>query len=332
MKLGRIALQGPDGDVARLVLVLPEEGRVVDLKRAHAALAHARGATRDAALRVADALFPGSMSAAIALGEDFLDAARAVADKVPDAAPLSIDGLKWLPATDPKIVRDGLTFIDHIKGFHEKMKLTPAPSLLRVPGYFKGTTTTMVGHEAEIPWPGFVNRMDYELELGWIVGRPGKDLDPSRARSHLFGVTIFNDCSARDRQADEFAIGMGPQKCKDFAYAVGPWITTIDEFEDLSTIPMEVRINGEVWASGNSGNMLWSPEELLAYVSLGEWIEPGDIIGSGTMGKGSSLELDREVSPGDLIEMEVGKVGVLRNRLGPRQDAGWWPTERAPFM
>ena len=332
MKLGRIALDGLDGSEARLVLVLPEEGRVIDLKRAHVERAVAAGATHEAALRLAEAIFPGSMSAAIALGDAFLLAAREIAATPSESASLPMEGLKWLPATDPSVVRDGLTFIQHIKGFHEKMRATPTPSLLKVPGYFKGTPHTLVGHGADIPWPAFVGKMDYELELGWVIGRRGRDLDPSQARNYLFGLTIFNDCSARDRQGEEMPIGMGPQKCKDFAYAVGPWITTLDEFEDLNGISMEVRVNGEVWGKGDSGNTLWSAEEVIAYVSLGETIEPGDIIGSGTMGNGSALELGRELSPGDLIEMEVGNIGVLRNRLGERQAKGWWPAERKPFM
>lgn len=332
MKLGRIELSDVDGEIARLVLALPEEQRVIDLKSAYAEIQRGKGATPKAALRLAEALFPGSMAAAIALGDAFLEAAREVDVKRPKAASLSMEGLNWLPATDPKVVRDGLTFIQHIKGFHEKMGKTPPPAILSIPGYFKGTSETMIGHDVDIPWPAFVGTMDYELELGWIIGRRGSDLTPETARDYIFGITIFNDCSARDIQSAEMSIGMGPQKCKDFAYAVGPWITTIDEFEDINAIPMEVRVNGEVWGKGDSSNTLWSAEELVAYVSLAETIEPGDIIGSGTMGNGSALELGRDLSPGDVIEMEVENIGILRNTLGQIQPKGWWPTERKPFM
>lgn len=332
MKLGRIEVEGPDGATPRLVLVLPKEGRVIDLKRAATDMIVGEGATVEAARRLAEALFPGSMSAAIALGDRFLQAARKVAERKPDAASRPIDSVSWLPATDPSVVRDGLTFVEHIKGFHEKMGAVPTPSLLEVPGYFKGTPWTCYGHGAEIPWPGFIDHMDYELELGWVVGRRGRDLHPSQARDYLFGVTIFNDFSARDRQGIEMPIGMGPQKCKDFAYGIGPWITTIDEFEDLGAISMEVRVNGETWGKGTSSNQLWTVEELLAYISLGDWIQPGDIIGSGTMGGGSALELGRKLTPGDVVEMEVGHIGVLRNTMGQRQPVGWWPEKRKPFM
>lgn len=332
MKLGRIAVNSPDGKVARLVLVLPEENRVIDLKSSATRGLQKEGATPEAALRLAEALFPGSMSAAIALGDRFLSAARRVQNEKPDEDSISMDAVEWLPATDPSVVRDGLTFIDHIKGFHEKMGREPAPGILKVPGYFKGTPWTLFGHEAEIPWPGFIERMDYELELGWVFGRRGHNVRPENARDYLFGITLFNDFSGRDRQADEMGILMGPQKSKDFAYGIGPWITTIDEFEDLENIGMEVRVNGESWSKGTSSNQLWSIEELISYVSLADWIQPGDIIGSGTMGKGSALELDRQLEPGDVVELIADGVGVLRNRMGQKQEGLWWPEPRKPFM
>lgn len=332
MKLGRIAIPGPDGEVARLVLVLPEEGRVIDLKKAKSLALRQQGATLEAANRLAGALFPQSMSAAIALGGAFLEAARSVDAQRRDEASLDINAVTWLSASDPSVVRDGLTFVGHIKGFHEKIGHAPTPSLLKVPGYFKGTPHTVIGHETEVPWPGYIEHMDYELELGYVIGRRGGNLRPETAREYLFGITIFNDFSARDRQAIEMPIQMGPTKCKDFAYGIGPWITTIDEFHDLDAIPMEVRVNGQTWGKGTSANKLWTVEELIAWASLGETLEPGDVIGSGTMGGGSALELDRRLAPGDVVELEVGGIGTLRNRMGQPQDGLWWPPERKPFM
>lgn len=332
MKLGRIAIEGPDGEIARLVAVLPQEQRVVDLKKAWALSLQKEGATRDAANRLAEAVFPGSMSAAIALGDWFLKTSRQALGGDTDKASIPLDSVRWLGATDPSVVRDGLTFIDHIKGFHTKMKATPAPGLLKVPGYFKGTPHTIIGHEADVPWPGFIDYMDYELELGYVIGRQGHNVRPEQARDYLFGITIFNDFSGRDRQSVEMGIGMGPSKSKDFAYGIGPWITTIDEFEDLEKISMEVRVNGKTISTGVSANKLWSVEELIAYVSLADWITPGDVIGSGTMGKGSGLELDLRLQPGDVVELEVGGVGVLRNRCGQPEQGLWWPQERVPFM
>lgn len=332
MKLGRFVVDGLDGPVQRICMVLPEQGRVVDLRAAEALRLQAQGATREAALRYASVLFPESMSAAIALGQRFVEAAAEAAEKFGDDASLAIDGLRWGAACDPSIVRDGLTFTKHIRQFHERMDLTPAPALLEVPGYFKGSPWTVIGHETEVPWPEKTQRMDYELEIGWVIGQRAHNITPDVARSYLFGVTIFNDFSARDLQGNEFAIGMGPTKSKDFAYGIGPWITTIDEFASLDNIRMSVRVNGETWGEGDSSEMLWSPEELIAYVSLGDHVQPGDVIGSGTMGNGSALELGRSLNPGDVVELEVSGVGVLRNRIGQPQKGTWWPERRKPFM
>lgn len=332
MKLGRFLVEGLDGPVHRICMVLPEQNRVVDLRAAEALRLQAQGATREAALRYASVVFPESMSAAIALGQQFLETAAEAAEKYGDDASLSMDGLHWGAAADPSVVRDGLTFIKHIRQFHERMNITPTPALLDVPGYFKGSPWTVIGHEAEVPWPARAERMDYELEIGWVIGRRAHNITPDVARSHLFGVTIFNDFSARDLQANEFAIGMGPTKSKDFAYGIGPWITTIDEFPRLDNIRMAVRVNGETWGEGDTAEMLWSPEELIAYVSLGDHAQPGDVIGSGTMGNGSALELGRSLNPGDVVELEVSGVGVLRNRMGQREQGTWWPARRQSFM
>jgi 2-keto-4-pentenoate hydratase/2-oxohepta-3-ene-1,7-dioic acid hydratase in catechol pathway len=332
MKLGRISVETPDGTTARLVLVIPEEQRVIDLRRAMLAELEQEGAAHEAALRYAEAIFPGSMSAAIALGRPFTQAAERINLTRPEPFSIPFEHVSWLPASDPSVVRDGLTFIGHIKGFHEKIGHPPHPSLLQVPGYFKGTPHTVIGHEAEVPWPGYIQHMDYELELGYVIGRQGKNLRPENALEHLFGITIFNDFSARDRQTIEMPIAMGPTKCKDFAYGIGPWITTIDEFPDLDRIAMEVRVNGEVWGQGDSSNKLWTIAELVAWASLGELLVAGDVIGSGTMGGGSALELGRKLQPGDLVELTVEGVGTLRNRLGQPQEGIWWPEVRKPFM
>src|SRR5215472_5458170 len=111
MKLGRIALDSPDGPVPRLVLVQPERNRVIDLRKASALQLQGKGATRTASLRLSEALFPGSMSAAIALGDGFLPACAEVVNHRGDDASLPINGLAWLAASDPSIVRDGLTFL-----------------------------------------------------------------------------------------------------------------------------------------------------------------------------------------------------------------------------
>lgn len=160
-------------------------------------------------------------------------------------------------------------------------------------------------------------------------GRPGKDLTPEQAKAHLFGVTILNDFSARDIQAREMQGLLGPAKGKDFATALGPWITTVDEL-DVHNLTMVARVNGEEWSRGSSSTITWQVEEILAYISKAEGVVAGELIGSGTVGQGSGAELGKLLKPGDVVELEVEGIGVLRNRMGTPAPAGWTPQRRTP--
>lgn len=333
MKFGRIAAKGPDGKIARLVVVEPEKNRVVDLAAA-GAIAYSRKshATTEAARRIALSHFPGSMTEALSQGDLLKEFANDAVTVAGDDASLDIGSVEWLSAADPRVLRDGLNFKGHIKGWNKKMGREIPDSMLLIPAYTHNATSMVIGHDATIEWPGYINRMDYELELGWVIGRPGRNLTPENSLECLFGVTLYNDFSGRDLQANELPIGMGCTKSKQFAHAIGPWITTLDEFKDLYSIPMEVRLNGKVMGSGDSGGTVWSVPEVLAFVSLGECLLPGDVIGSGTLGGGSALEHDMVLSPGDVVELEAKGVGVLRSTMGPKIEGLWWPEPRERFF
>lgn len=327
MKFGRIARQGLDGKAARLVVVEPEKGRVIDL--VNAATLHYQAkkhATAEAALKLAQAAFPGSMAEALSTGDFLKEHAATVVAGSGDDASIAIDSVEWLPASDPPALRDGLNFLGHIIGWSAKMGRTVPDAMERIVPYTHNATSMVIGHNDTVQWPGYIKRMDYELELGWVIGRRGHNLTPENSMDCLFGVTLYNDFSGRDLQADELPIGMGATKSKNFAHAIGPWITTIDEFDDVTKIPMEVRLNGKTMGKGESSGILWPLPDVLAFVSLGEWLRPGDVIGSGTLGGGSALEHDLVLQPGDVVELEGGGVGVLRNVMGQPEDGLWWPT------
>jgi 2-keto-4-pentenoate hydratase/2-oxohepta-3-ene-1,7-dioic acid hydratase in catechol pathway len=332
VKIGRILVPTPDGEQARIVAVHPEENRVVDLARAHALVSRRQGATAEAAARVARALFPSSMADALAAGPAFRAAAERSLAAADDAS-LALDEVSWAAAVDPPVIRDGLTFPVHMQNFSAKVGGgLPNPQLFKTPPYFKGSTGVVYGHDAEVPYPSFTDFLDYELEIGIVVGGTGRNLTPEQAEERLFGFTIFNDFSARDLQAREMGMGMGPQKCKDFAYGIGPWITTRDELAPLSELHGSIRVNGELWSSCSADGMIFSPVELIAWVSVGDNLQPGDLIGSGTMGNGSGLEIDRRLNPGDVVELWLEGVGTLRNRIGARDTAPWHPEEKPyPF-
>ncbi len=330
MRLGRVEVDGPDGPVARLVMVEPDRGgRLVDLALAEQERLRRQGATVEAARRLAAALFPPSMAAAIAAGALFTEAAARAARAAGDFAALPLDRPRWLPPLDPPRMRDCMAFEKHIRSSYAALGTPVPPQIYELPIYYKGNPRTLVGHEAEVPWPAYSRRMDYELELGFVVGRGGRSLTPEEARGSLFGVTIFNDFSARDVQGYEMGGGLGPAKGKDFATALGPWIVTADEL-DLGNLQMAARVNGEEWSRGSAGQTMWPVEELLAYASSSEPLEPGELIASGTVPGGCGLELGRYLEPGDVVELEVGGIGVLRNRLGSPEPLRWSPSPRTP--
>ncbi|HZU16312.1 MAG TPA: fumarylacetoacetate hydrolase family protein [Candidatus Dormibacteraeota bacterium] len=326
MKLGRISREGLDGAEARLVAVLPEQGRAVDLRRAEYLRLLGRGSTPEAAARLAAASFPGSMADAIGAGPIFLEAVHETLARGDDAS-LDLDSITWLPAVDPPVMRDCMAFKEHLTNAAARLGHEVHPTAYELPAYYKASQSSLIGHEQVVPWPAYTAWMDYELELGFVIGRPGRNLTPEQAGAHLFGVTIYNDFSARDIQGREMQLNLGPAKGKDFATAVGPWITTADEL-DLADLEMRARVNGEEWSRGNAGSIWWSPSELIAYVSWGENLRPGDLIGSGTVGRGCGLELGRRLQPGDVVELEVTGIGVLRNRLGEPEPRTWEPAPR----
>ena len=331
MKLARIASSGPDGLIPRLAVVQVEQQRVIDLVTAGRLRLERQGATREAALRLARALFPSSMMAAIALGDVFLLAARQAVEHVEEEAVTPLSAARLLPPLDPPLIRDFTAFEQHMRNMAARLGQAVLKQFYELPLYYKGNASTLIAHEQEVPWPNYTGRMDYELELGFVIGKSGRNLSPEEALEHLFGVTIFNDFSARDIQGPEMASGFGPAKGKDFASALGPWITTRDEL-DLKHLAMVARVNGEEWSRGSSANMTWSIEELIAYASKGETIQPGELLGSGTVGSGSGAELGRMLQPGDVVELEVQGIGILRNRIGQPEPRGWEPQPRTPRL
>jgi 2-keto-4-pentenoate hydratase/2-oxohepta-3-ene-1,7-dioic acid hydratase in catechol pathway len=150
-----------------------------------------------------------------------------------------------------------------------------------------------------------------------VIGRTGKDISLEAAMDHIFGFTIFNDFSARDAQAKEMDGRLGPAKGKDFdsGNVLGPWIVTRDEIGNPHGLDMEARVNGERWGGGNSSKMHHKFPAILAFISQSETLHAGEVIASGTVGTGCGLELGRQLKSGDVVELEIEKIGVLRNRV-----------------
>jgi 2-keto-4-pentenoate hydratase/2-oxohepta-3-ene-1,7-dioic acid hydratase in catechol pathway len=193
----------------------------------------------------------------------------------------------------------------------------PPKSWYERPSFYKPSRFAVCGTDQDVTWPAYSKTIDYELEFACVIGRTGRDIPKDKARAHIFGYTIFNDLSARDEQSLEMLNNLGPGKGKDFdnSNPIGPCIVTADEIPDPYALDMIVRVNGEERGRGSSREMHWKYEDCIAFVSRNETIHPGELFCSGTVGNGSGLEIGRYVEPGEVIELEVEKIGVLRNRI-----------------
>ncbi len=219
------------------------------------------------------------------------------------------------PLPRPPSIRDFYAFEEHVKKGFEKRGEPMPQEWYEMPVYYKSAHWSVIGPEDDVQWPSFTDKFDYELELAAAIGLQGRNIPESDARRYIAGFTIMNDFSARDIQRKEMKVRLGPAKGKDFATALGPHIVTLDEIGNPYALRMTARVNGELWSDGSSGSLYHSFEKMIAFASLEETLYPGDIIGSGTVGTGCGLELDRWVKPGDTIELEIENIGVLRNKV-----------------
>jgi 2-keto-4-pentenoate hydratase/2-oxohepta-3-ene-1,7-dioic acid hydratase in catechol pathway len=219
------------------------------------------------------------------------------------------------PLPRPTSMRDFYAFEQHVKKGFEKRGEPMPQEWYEMPVYYKGAHWSIIGPEDQVYWPSFTEKFDYELELAIIIGKQGKNIPEDKARDYIAGFTIMNDFSARDIQRKEMKVRLGPAKGKDFATAIGPVLVTPDEIGDPYKLKMTAKVNGELWSEGNSGTIYHSFEKMITFASQEETLYPGDLIGSGTVGTGCGLELDRWVKPGDVIELEIEKIGVLRNKV-----------------
>ena len=323
MKLATFEIPTPAGPLRRLGALAGN--RLVDLQVAYAAhLDHADPGYD--AQRLAALLLPPDMPTFLGYGALGMEAAiRAVetagdVDQAFDArTSYALDEVRLLaPIPRPRVMRDFLTFEGHMKQASRALGRggeVPA-AFYETPAYYKGDPDTVVGPDADVHWPPYSEKFDFELELGLVIGRRGKDIRVEDAGRYIAGYTIWNDFSARDQQMREAPVGIGPSKGKDFdtGNAVGPYLVTPDEI-DIDDCRMVARVNGEVWSEGHSGGRQFSFAQLIAHVSQSETIHPGELWGSGTVTSGSGLELDRWLQPGDVVELEVVGIGTLRNRV-----------------
>jgi 2-keto-4-pentenoate hydratase/2-oxohepta-3-ene-1,7-dioic acid hydratase in catechol pathway len=228
------------------------------------------------------------------------------------------------PLPNPCTFRDYVAFETHVKNAAATHGNPVAPEWYEVPIFYFSNPNVMRGPGEDVARPKKCVKLDYELEMACIIGKEGKNIKASEAEEYIFGYTILNDWSARDLQAQEMKVLLGPAKGKDFATSIGPWIVTKDELQkykigDVFDLEMTAKVNGEEWSHGNFKDIYYSFGQMIERASEDVTLYPGDIIGSGTVGFGCVLELGtdkyRWLEPGDEVELAITGLGVLKNRI-----------------
>ncbi len=262
-------------------------------------------------------------------GDSPLDRIREALSSNTSAARLPLAGTKLnAPVIQPPTVRDFIVYEEHAsnQGTRE-----PNEVWYRMPVFYFSNPLCIYGTDAQIPHPSASSQFDYELEIGIVIGKEGRDVAAADALDYIAGFTLFNDWSARDLQVDEMAFGLGPAKGKDTASSIGPWLVTTDEMlphlkDGRLDLKCEVRVNGNQWLKdGAAKDAYFSFADMVERASKDSRIVPGDVIGSGTVGGGSIREAIRKgyegarfLEPGDVVEHEVEAIGILRGTIGPK--------------
>jgi len=327
----------PNDEPRRIRIGAAVGDAVVDL---HAAESWAQGAQglRPALPDFSDS--PEPMLPFIAGGS--LDQAREILRAIEGSDPLHlksahrqraahpIDRVRLIsPMPLPTSLRDFYAFEQHVKAARANRGADMIPDWYDIPVFYFSNHTAIFGPDDPVRRPKASNALDFELEVACVIGRRGRDIAASEAQRYIFGYTVMNDWSARDVQMKEMKVGLGPAKGKDFATSLGPWLVTPDEIEDKKIdrgdtgcaydLTMTARINGIERSRGNWKDIHFTFAQMIERASADVWLHPGDVIGSGTVGTGCLLELTKGqgpwLNPGDVVELEIERLGVLRNRV-----------------
>jgi len=230
------------------------------------------------------------------------------------------------PILQPPTIRDFMVYEGHATQGGTRQV---SDAWYRLPIFYFSNPLRIFGPEDAVPYPSASDMLDYELELAAVIGREGSNVSEAEALSYVAGFTIFNDWSCRDLQRDEMKVNLGPAKGKDAATSLGPWMVTTDElapfFRDGRLhVRCTLKVNGVQWMDNNGGLMYHTWGAMIERASWDSRIVPGDVLGGGTVTGGSIGEAIRNglparyLAPGDVVEIEVEGLGVLRNTLAPK--------------
>jgi 2-keto-4-pentenoate hydratase/2-oxohepta-3-ene-1,7-dioic acid hydratase in catechol pathway len=217
------------------------------------------------------------------------------------------------PLPRPNSLRDFSIFEEHMTR-REGGAVPKRPNWYRWPPYYKGNPDAIIGPEDPIPFPYYTAQLDLELEIGIIVGKGGRDLSFEQAKEAIAGYTILIDCSARDPYLRENEF-LGPGKMKDWATVLGPCMVTADAIDEAN-LDCRITVDGEVWFEGNtSAPRSFLAHHLVAYASDNETLQPGDLLGTGTVSYSCSVDLHKWPQVGQTVRFDVQGIGTLEHTI-----------------
>jgi len=296
-------------------LLLP--GFILDLGLAFRAAIN--GGLWQPTLFAADQAIPNDLSGFIALGERFLECTASIQEAAQDsvfepARVSSAAATLVAPLHRPRknVFCVGSNYRAHVTESSRAQKV--ADNVPKYPVFFSKPPTAVIGPDAEIRLdPTVSDKVDYEVELGIVFGKPGRNIPADRANEHIFGLTIINDVTARDiqrRHGGQFLKGKG----QDTFCPMGPCIVTLDELPAYDNLAIRLSVNGELRQDGNTGDMIFSIPTLVESLSEGMTLEPGDVLATGTpSGVGYAMDPPRFLRHGDRTTCEIEGIGELTN-------------------
>ncbi|BCB02329.1 fumarylacetoacetate hydrolase family protein [Bacillus sp. KH172YL63] len=274
---------------------------------------------------------PKEMAAVIELGDEGLSEMRGLGPF--SKGETGVHELKDVtlksPIPRPVSIRDFYAFEEHVKTARKRRGLDVVPEWYDIPVFYFTNHLAVKGPLDTVEKPADCGWLDYELEIACVIGKEGRDITADEADDHIYGYLIMNDWSARDIQKHEMKVGLGPAKGKDFATSLGPYLVTKDELEpyrqgDRYDLSMTAKVNGQLLSEGNYRDIHYTFGEMIERASKGVTLYPGEVIGSGTVGTGCILELGTEVhrwlEAGDVVELEITGLGLLKNRIAERRE------------
>ena len=293
---------------------------------------------------------PSEMIRFLQEGEAAMQVARALHEEIVKGNPrleaVPAGAALLAPVPHPTSCRDGYAFRQHVAAARRNRKVEMIAEFDQYPIFYFTNHNAIQGPGDIYCMPDHFQKLDFELEAAVVIGRKGRNIRAAEADAYIAGYMIMNDMSARTLQMEEMLLNLGPAKGKDFSTVIGPYLVTPDELEPYRVpakenhtghrynLVMTCSVNGKEVSRGNMGDMDWTFAEIIERCAYGADILPGDVIGSGTVGTGCFLELNgtgllhdpnyrpQWLQDGDVVEMEITGLGVLRNTIR-KEDSGF---------